>query len=88
MMSQNALTARVSLNVIHKLLHKANAADMLAYLCDLPALMVSSEQGHVCWVSSFQQHEQREGFKAVVAPVHKVTHENVVCAGHLAASGK
>ena len=57
-------------------------------LCDLPALVVPSEQGHVCWVSSFQQHEQREGFKAVVASVHKVTHEDVVCAGYLATSGK
>lgn len=50
--------------------------------------MVPSQQCHVCWISSFQQHEQCEDFKAVVAPVHKVPHEYVICSRDFTACGE
>ena len=53
------------------------------YLCNLPALMIASQQSHVRRISSLQEHEQGEGFQAVVTPVYKVAHEDVVCAGDL-----
>ena len=53
------------------------------YLCDLPAFMIASQQSHVRRISSLQEHEQGEGFQAVITPVYKVPHENVVGAGDL-----
>ena len=56
------------------------------YLGDLPRLMIASQKGHVRRIPSLEQHEQCEDLQAVVPPVHKVTHENVICAGHLSPS--
>jgi hypothetical protein len=58
------------------------------HLCDLPAFMIASQQCHMCRISSFQQHEQSERFQAVVTPVNKVTHEDVVGAWHFSPGGK
>ena len=59
-----------------------------AHLCDLSALMVASQQRHVCWVSCLEQQQQCEHLQAVAAPVNKVAHEDVACGGHLPASVK
>ena len=59
-----------------------------SYLCDLPAFMVAPEQCHVSWIPGFQQHEQGEGLKAIVAPVNKVTHKDIVCLRNFLASCK
>lgn len=56
-----------------------------AYLGDLSAFMIASQQSHMRWISSLQQHEQGEGFQAVVSSVDKVPHENVVRAGNFSA---
>jgi len=61
---------------------------MKVHLCDLPAFMIASQQCHMCRISSFQQHEQSERFQAVVTPVNKVTHEDVVGAWHFSPGGK
>ena len=58
------------------------------HLCDLPALVISSQQRHVRWVPRFAQHQQREDLQAVVASIHEVAHENVVRAGGLPARVK
>ena len=59
-----------------------------AYLCDLSALMIASEKCHMCRISSLQQHQESECLQAVVSPVHKVTHEYVVCAWDLSTGSK
>lgn len=59
-----------------------------SYLCDLPAFMIASKQCHVSWIPGFQQHEQGEGLKAVVTPINKVTHEDIVCLRNFLASCK
>ena len=48
------------------------------YLRDLPALVVAPKQCHVGGVPCFQQHEHGEDLEAVVTPVNKVAHEDVV----------
>ena len=58
------------------------------HLRDLPALMIASQQCHVCWIPSFEQHEKREDFQAVVSAIHEITHENVICGWHLTAGGE
>lgn len=50
--------------------------------------MVAPQQRHVGWVARLEQQQQREHLQAVVAAVHKVTHEDVAGAGHLPASLK
>lgn len=47
--------------------------------------MIASQQSHVCWIPSLQQHEQGEGFQAVVPSIDKVPHENVVGAWNFSA---
>ena len=42
-------------------------------LCDLPALVVSSQQCDLVGVASFQCQQQSEGFQAIVTSVYKVT---------------
>lgn len=59
-----------------------------AHLCDLPALVVPSQQCDVGWESSFEKHEHGENFQTVVPTVYKISHEDVVCQGDLATSLK
>lgn len=35
------------------------------------------------WVSSLKQQKQREDLKAIISSVHKIAHEDVICARHL-----
>lgn len=50
--------------------------------------MIPSQQCHVCRISSFQQHEQRKDFQAIVSAIYKVTHEYVVCSWHFTTCGE
>mmetsp|Transcript_42786 Transcript_42786/g.110333 ORF Transcript_42786/g.110333 Transcript_42786/m.110333 type:complete len:228 (+) Transcript_42786:1145-1828(+) len=52
------------------------------HLSNLPRFVVASDQSDLVWVPGFQQHEVGKRLQAVVTPVHKVTHENVVCFRH------
>jgi len=63
-------------------------APSVSHLCDLPALVISTQQRHAGWVASLEQQQQGEDLKAVVPTVHKVAHKNVVCAWDLAARVK
>ena len=49
------------------------------HLCNLPRLMVSPEERHTVGPASFEDHQPGESLQAVVAPVYKVSHEDVVC---------
>ena len=61
--------------------HRPNDAMVqCVYLCDLSAFMIASQQGHMRGIPSLQQHEQGEGFQAVVPSINKVPHKDVVCA--------
>ena len=40
--------------------------------------MVASQQRHSVWPASFEDHQPGESLQAVVAPVYKVPHEDVV----------
>lgn len=59
-----------------------------AYLCDLSAFVVATQECHVCWISSLEQHEQSEHLQAVITSVNKIPHKDVACVGYLASSFK
>ena len=48
------------------------------HLRDLPQLVVPSQQGYPVWPPGLEYHEAGECLQAVVSPVHKVPHEDVV----------
>ena len=52
--------------------------DDKTHLCDLPGLVVASQQSHSVRPASFEDHQPGESLQAVVTPVHKVSHEDVV----------
>jgi len=43
------------------------------HLCDLPRLVVSTDQCDAIWVSHFERQEEEEGFDAVKATIHEVS---------------
>ena len=51
---------------------------LFRHLSDLPWFVVASEQGHLVRPPRLEHHQPGEGLQAVVAPVHKVPHEDVV----------
>lgn len=55
------------------------------YLSDLPAFVIPSKKGHMCWIAGLEQHQHGEHLEAVVASIHKVAHEDVVGGRHLTA---
>lgn len=48
-------------------------------LGDLARLVISTNQSDSFWVAHFQGQKQQEGFDGVVASIHKIAHEKVVC---------
>ena len=52
--------------------------DDKTHLCDLPGLVVASQQSHSVRPASFEDHQPGERLQAVVTSVHKVPHEDVV----------
>ena len=47
-------------------------------LCDLPALVVSPDEGYSLWVSDLECHEEQECLHRVGSSVNEVTHEKIV----------
>ena len=54
------------------------------HLRNLAGLVVASDQGYSIGVSHFKSQQQQKSLNAVVASVHKITHEQVVGVGALA----
>jgi len=52
-------------------------------LGDSTGLMIASKQGDASWILQFQAHQELEGLNWVIAAVHKISHENIACVGHL-----
>jgi hypothetical protein len=48
-------------------------------LCDLPRLMIASENGHSVLKSHFQRHQERHCLNRVVASINVVAHKEIVC---------
>lgn len=44
-------------------------------LCDLPALMVPSDQGYFIWVPDFERQQKEESLNRIESSVNKVSHE-------------
>lgn len=51
------------------------------HLCDLPRLMVASEDGDAVAVAQFEGNKKGDGFDGVIPPVNVVAHEEVVSVG-------
>lgn len=46
-------------------------------LGDLPGFMIASEERYICWISSFEEHEEGEDLEGVVPAVNKIAHEDI-----------
>lgn len=49
------------------------------YLRDLSRLVIASQDGHTIPVAHLQGNEEGDGFDGVVASVHIVAHEKIIC---------
>jgi len=47
--------------------------------------VITADERHTVWVSDFEAEEEEERFEGVEAPIHKVSHEQVVGVRHVAA---
>ena len=48
-------------------------------LCDLPRLVVATQQCDAVWVPRFEQQQQRHGLDAIVSAIDEIAHEDVAC---------
>jgi len=48
------------------------------HLCDLPRLVVSTDERDAIWIAHFERQEKEEGFDAVETSIHEVSNEDVI----------
>ena len=54
------------------------------HLCYLPRLVVSAKQRYAVGIPCLETQQELKCFHAIVSPIYKVTHENVIGAGQFA----
>jgi hypothetical protein len=54
-------------------------------LCDLSALMISSDKSDALGVSHLEGKQEEESLHRIVTSIHEIAHEEVVCVGALTA---